>query len=107
MSLVLRSQIGRRLSIVEMDGNFTYLQQLALSGTTSAYYSQVTYSELISTIDDSSLNPGYYYLITDYKTCYDQPNYNVIRDAITQSNYKVGNTHSILVFAKLFNIKIL
>jgi hypothetical protein len=99
MSLVLRSEIGRRLSIIEMDGNFTYLQQLALSGNTSSHYNQVTYSELISTIDSSSLNPGSYYSITDFKTCYDQPDYNVNRNAITQGNYKVGNTHSILVFA--------
>jgi hypothetical protein len=99
MSLVLRNEIGRRLSIVEMDGNFTYLQELALSGTTSAHYSQVTYSELISTIDSGSLNPGSYYSITDFKTCYDQPNYDVYGNAIIQNNYKVGNTHSILVFA--------
>jgi hypothetical protein len=70
-----------------------------LSGTTSAYYSQVTYSELISTIDANSLNPGSYYLITDFKTCYDQPDYNIYGSAITQGIYKVGNTHSILVLA--------
>jgi hypothetical protein len=99
MSLVLRNEIGRRLSIVEMDGNFTYLQQLALSGTTSLYYSQVTYSELISTIDSGSLNPGSYYSITDFKTCYDQPDYDIYGSPITEGNYKVGNTHSVLVFA--------
>ena len=99
MSLVLRSEIGRRVTISEMDGNFTYLQQLALSGTTSVHYNEVTYSELISTIDSGSLNPGSYYSITDFKTCYDQPDYNIDKDPITQSNYKVGNTHSVLVFA--------
>lgn len=104
MSLVLRGQIGRRLSISEMDGNFTYLQQLALSGTTSngatvSVYTQVTYSELVSTINSNSLNPGTYYLITDFKTCYDQPDYNIYGNPITEGNYKVGNTHSILVFA--------
>ncbi len=31
-SLVLRSQIGRRLTIAEMDGNFTYLEDLAQTG---------------------------------------------------------------------------
>lgn len=104
MSLILRGQIGRRLSISEMDGNFTYLQQLALSGTTSnvgtfSNYSQVTYSELKSSIESSDLNPGSYYLITDFKTCYDQPDYDVYGNPITEGNYKVGNTHSILVFA--------
>jgi hypothetical protein len=74
-----------------------YVNQLI--GSISAHYSEVTYSELISTIDSGSLNPGSYYSITDFKTCYDQPNYNVYGNAITQGNYKVGNTHSILVFA--------
>ena len=32
MSLILRSQVGRRLTISEMDGNFTYLENLAQSG---------------------------------------------------------------------------
>jgi hypothetical protein len=49
MSLVLRSQIGRRLSISEMDNNFNYLQQLALSGTTSNVgfnYTEVSYYKI-------------------------------------------------------------
>lgn len=35
MSLILRSTKGSKLSISEMDGNFTYLQSLAISGGTS------------------------------------------------------------------------
>lgn len=35
MPLILRSTKGSKLSISEMDGNFTYLQSLALSGATS------------------------------------------------------------------------
>jgi hypothetical protein len=31
-SLVLRGQIGRRLTIAEMDGNFQYLEEISLSG---------------------------------------------------------------------------
>jgi hypothetical protein len=101
MSLVLRSEIGRRLSIAEMDGNFNYLQQIALSGTTSniSNYTEVTYSDLKSSIDSNGLNTGSYYLITDFKTCYDQPDYDIYGYPITEGNYKVGNTHSILVFA--------
>lgn len=34
-SLNLRGELNRRLSINEMDGNFLYLQELALSGTAS------------------------------------------------------------------------
>lgn len=107
MSLVLRSEIGRRLSISEMDGNFTYLQQLALSGTTShgtvSVYTEITYSELYTSIQSSSLNPGNYYLITDYKTCYDQPDFNSERNAITVGNYKESDLHPIVVLATSIN----
>ena len=46
MSLVLRSEKGSRLSIFEMDGNFTYLQSISggsvvtISATTSVYLQQ-------------------------------------------------------------------
>jgi hypothetical protein len=33
MSLILRENIGRRLTIIEVDNNFTYLEGLALSGS--------------------------------------------------------------------------
>jgi hypothetical protein len=101
MSLVLRSQIGRRVTISEMDGNFTYLQELALSGTTSNInsYVEVTYSELISSINSSSLNPGTYYMITDFRTCYDQPDYDLYREPITSDNYKQGENVPLMVLS--------
>ena len=102
MSLVLRGQIGRRLSISEMDNNFTYLQQLALSGTTSNVgfnYVEVSYSELTSLINSSSLNPGSYYMITDFRTCYDQPDYNLSREPITNGNYKQAEIIPLMVFS--------
>ena len=34
-SLVLRGQIGRKLTIAEMDGNFTYLEELGMCGGSS------------------------------------------------------------------------
>lgn len=61
--------------------------------------SDVTYSELHSKISLGQLTPGAYYKITDFKTCYDQPNYDIYKNSITTGNYKVGNTHSIIVFA--------
>ena len=61
--------------------------------------SDITYSELHSKISLGQLTPGAYYKITDFKTCYDQPDYDIYRSAITTGNYKVGNTHSIIVFA--------
>ena len=48
----------------------------------------VTYSELRLIIATSSLTTGSYYQITDYKTCYDQPDYNYFKNQIGTGNYK-------------------
>jgi hypothetical protein len=68
-------------------------------GPTGNGMTEVTYSELDTIISSASLTPGSYYLITDFKTCYDQPIYNQSKSAVTSGNYKVGNTHSIIVMA--------
>jgi hypothetical protein len=49
MSLVLRGNINRRLTIQEMDGNFTYLENLAQLGSGGGVI-ETTYSELVSLI---------------------------------------------------------
>jgi hypothetical protein len=49
--------------------------------------------------DDSELRPGSHYLISDFKTCYDQPNYDYNGNTITTGNYKQGNVSPIIVFA--------
>lgn len=73
MSLVLRSNINRRLTVQEMDGNFTYLENLAQTGGTGGGgVIEKTYSQLVSLMNTSALAPGTYYLITDFRTCYDQ-----------------------------------
>ena len=91
MSLVLRSEKGSRLSISEMDDNLIYLQNLA-SGVV-----ELTYSELVAT--QNSWVPGTIYHITNFKTCYDQPNYNYNQNVITTGNYRIGETHSLMVLA--------
>jgi hypothetical protein len=50
-------------------------------------------------ITGSSLNAGSYYLMTDYQACYDQPNYNNVKNPITTGNYMSGNTEPILLLA--------
>ena len=40
-SLVLRGEIGRRLTIAEMDGNFTYLESLAQSESSAQPNNQI------------------------------------------------------------------
>jgi hypothetical protein len=93
MSLVLRSEKGSRLSINEMDDNLIYLQELAGGGSVV----ELTYSELVAT--QNSWNPGTIYHITNFKTCYDQPNYNYNKDEIITGNYRIGETHSLMVLA--------
>jgi hypothetical protein len=64
-------------------------------------YSEVTHSELLDLIDTNDLVPGGYYLITDFRTCYDRPNYDKYKNPIPVSNdsYVSETTEPILVFA--------
>ena len=64
-----------------------------------ADFISVTYSELYSGITGSSLIPGSYYIITDFQTCYDQPDYDYNRNPIYGDNYKVADVDPIIVFA--------
>lgn len=61
MSLVLRSDIGRRLTIQEMDGNFTYLEGLAQGGSIT----ELTVAEALDLVTNSGVKAGFSYLITD------------------------------------------
>ena len=58
-----------------------------------------TYSALRALQSDAALVAGTYYVITDFKTCYDQPDYNYSGAAITTGNYKQGSVSPIIVFA--------
>jgi len=62
-------------------------------------YEEVTYSELYSNLTGATLTPGKHYLITDFKTCYDQPDYDHNGNTIETGNYKQGNVAPILVLA--------
>jgi hypothetical protein len=65
----------------------------------SITYTEGTYSQLVSDAGNGVLTPGRWYLMTDFQTCYDQPNYNSIGEAITTGNYKTGTTEPILLLA--------
>ncbi len=64
---------------------------------------KVTYSELVELIGLSGLTEGSYYLITDFQTIYDQPDFYPINS--NYSNHaktpltKTGDTEPLLVFA--------
>jgi hypothetical protein len=62
-------------------------------------YTEDTYSGLTIASSTSNLVVGQYYLMTDYQTCYDQPNYTNEGVAITTGNYKTGTTEPILLLA--------
>lgn len=67
---------------------------------------QVTYDNFRDKITAGALIEGGYYEITDYKTYYDQPNFDNLGVAITTGNYKQSDTvEPIIVFA-LANNKI-
>jgi hypothetical protein len=94
MSLVLRGVKGSKLTFDELDGNFTYLESISAGGVTN-----VSYSELISKISADELTVGALYKITDFKTCYDQPNFDYNGDPITSGNYREASVQPIIVKA--------
>jgi hypothetical protein len=49
---------------------------------------ETTYSELVNSITGETLSAGTYYLISDFKTCYDQPDFDYNGSEITSGNYK-------------------
>jgi hypothetical protein len=69
------------------------------SAFTNSNYIEGTYNQLNSYATGGSLSVGSYYLMTDYQTCYDQPNYDHNGSPITTGNYKTGSTEPLLLFA--------
>lgn len=127
MSLITRfygpNSKGSELTIKEMDDNLYYLQSLGVSGVTYSANTltitnptggtisvnidsgsgggviETTYSELYDKITGSTLFEGSYYLISDFQTCYDQPDYDYNSSSIIGDNYKVADIDPIIVFA--------
>ena len=59
----------------------------------------ITYSAISTAIDGNTLIPGSYYRITDFRTCYDQPDYDFNGDTIEEGNWKQSSVSPIIVFA--------
>jgi len=68
MALILRSEIGRRLTVPEIDGNFTYLENLAMGLTESSPYQSVelTYTQALALLASEGVVDGKRYLITEF-----------------------------------------
>ena len=78
---------------VELSGNTFHIAFSAIN------YTELTYLDFITGLNLSGLTVGQYYLITDFKTCYDQPDFDYNGNAITTGNYKQGSVSPILVLA--------
>lgn len=59
---------------------------------------ETTYNQLTSSLDSGSLTPGGYYKITDFRTYYDQPDWDADSSPITGS-YKSGSLEPLVVLA--------
>jgi hypothetical protein len=97
MPLITRQGKGSKLTIQEMDGNLLWMNNLT----------EVTYAQLVNLIEKEQLVPGQHYLITDFRTCYDRPDYDQYRSPIAVSNdsYTQGNkTEPIIVLATKNNV---
>ena len=84
-----------------VDSGATY--QGAISALTSNSTVEVTYSELVDNITGETLNTGSFYIITDFRTCYDQPDFNYNGNSITTGNYKQAAIEPIVVLATSAN----
>ena len=68
-------------------------------GLSAITYTETTYLGLSIASAAEQLIRGQYYLMTDFQTCYDQPNYDSTGNPITTGNYKTGTTEPILLLA--------
>lgn len=104
--LTLRTDLNRKITASELDANFTYLlqeiQSITASTTASVTttFTDVTYSELVQKIGSSELVPGTFYQITDYRTAYDQPDFDFDGAATySESTYKTCPIEPIVVLS--------
>jgi len=86
------------LFAVELSGATYHIPYSGLS-TGGGSYEEVTYSELYSIYTGGTLTPGGYYLITDFQSIYDQPDFDYNSTPIITGNSKTGITEPLLVFA--------
>lgn len=97
-SRVLFSEQKQNFEILSNQGVISEFIPGGSSGGTSSVLS-VTYDELLSLVNSSSLSIGSYYIITDFQSCYDQPDYDYNGNSITSGNYRVADVDPIMVFA--------
>jgi hypothetical protein len=73
------------------------------AGVGFASITNILYADLRTAIDESSLVNGAYYKITDFKTCYDRPDYYVNKNHKHNVMYHETVVHPIVVLATSTN----
>jgi hypothetical protein len=88
------------------DGNQLFIQSNSIIETVGnggfgggGGYVETTYQELLDAKNSNQLSGGTFYLITDFRTCYDQPDFDYNGDAITTGATKQAAVEPIVVFA--------
>ena len=92
------------LSYLQFPTNDTLIPVQYIGNTYHITFSSITYNEgtylqFVAEAGSGILTPGRFYLMSDYQACYDQPNYNNVKNPITTGNYMTGDTEPILLLA--------
>jgi hypothetical protein len=85
---------------VELNGGTYHIDFSSITGSVGGLI-EVTYSELYNNITGETLTAGAYYIITNFQTCYDAPEYYVNGNPKGSNaiQYKDAATEPIIVFA--------
>jgi len=89
----LRYPTNNTLIPVELSGDTYHIAYSAVN------YTELTYEDLITGVQLGELTPGHFYLMTDFQTIYDQPNFDYNGNPILTGNNKTGNTEPLLLLA--------
>ena len=102
--MVLTGKTIGQLELLQFPTNETLLPVEYIGDTyhivfSSITYNEGTYSQFVVDANNGVLTPGRWYLMTDFQSCYDQPNYDNFKNPIFTGNYMTGNTEPILLLA--------
>jgi hypothetical protein len=86
-----------------VDSGTTYQGAISAITSNGGSVTETTYSELQDMVNGGGLTTGSYYIITDFRTCYDQPDYDETGNPITEGIYKQASVDPIIVFATSAN----
>ena len=93
------------LFAVEYSGLTFHIPFSGLSMGGGSSYEEVTYDELYTLYTGGTLTPGGYYLITDFQSFYDQPDFDYNGNPISSiTTYHTSSIEPILVLATSSNI---